>query len=204
MVNAGAGLDCWSSPRMDAEQRRQWGFRERRREAEERRGWRGSARIHGIEARANSSPRSPSSRACRGTWQAGRSDPKRRRRWQGTWGGRRRWLKAPATGTTGGVRSGVGESIPGDKMTWRSAGLEILAATMRSKAAGASCWSSEGACLPAPTKRMGRLQKTKDDGARWCGSEADPARIRRVATRTIGSHGRRVPCEEEESKGRAA
>ena len=86
-------------------------------------------------------------------------------------------LKAPATGTTGGVRSGVGESIPGDKMTWRSAGLEIRAATMRSKAGGASCWSSEGACLPASMKRTGRLQKTKDDGARWCGSEADPARI---------------------------
>ena len=136
MVNAGAGLDCWSSPHMDAEQRRQREFRERRREAEERRGWRGSARIHGIEARANSSPRSPSSRACRGTWRAGRSDLKRRRRWQGTWGRRRLWLKAPATGTTGGVRSGVGESIPGDKMTWRSAGLEIRAATMRSKAAG--------------------------------------------------------------------
>ena len=38
-------------------------------------------------------------------------------------------LKDPAMGTTGGVRSGVGESIPGDKMTWRSAGLEIQAAT---------------------------------------------------------------------------
>ena len=89
-------------------------------------------------------------------------------------------LKDPAMGTTGGVRSGVGESIPGDKMTWRSAGLEIRAATMRSKAAGASCWSSEGACLPASTKRTGRLQKTKDDGVRWCGSEADPARIHGV------------------------
>lgn len=53
MVNAGAGLDCWSSPHMDAEQRRQREFRERRREAEERRGWRGSARIHGVEARGS-------------------------------------------------------------------------------------------------------------------------------------------------------
>ena len=48
---------------------------------------------------------------------SGARDLKRRHRWQGTWGLRRRWLKAPAMGTTGGVRSGVGESIPGDKMT---------------------------------------------------------------------------------------
>ena len=45
-------------------------------------------------------------------------------------------LKAPMTGTTGGIKSGVGESIPGDKVAWRSASLEIRAATMRPKAAG--------------------------------------------------------------------